>query len=83
MDKQNSLSQQVKKAKEKLKRAEQLINLLSGEQSRWTKNVADLKKQVENLTDKIKETMIEIKDTDNIIKDIKFLDYEFKLYNRI
>ena len=37
MDKQNSLSQQVKKAKEKLKRAEQLINLLSGEQSRWTK----------------------------------------------
>ena len=50
MDKQNSLSQQVKKAKEKLKRAEQLINLLSGEQTRWTKNVADLKKQVENLS---------------------------------
>ena len=33
MDKQNSLSMKVKKAKEKLKREEQLINLLSGEKT--------------------------------------------------
>ena len=43
MDKQNSLSKQVKWVKEKLKRAEQLINLLSGEQTVWKKYVTYLK----------------------------------------
>ena len=36
-------------AKRKMYRAEQLINLLSGEQKRWTDSVAELKKQVTNL----------------------------------
>jgi dynein heavy chain len=49
MDEQASLSKQVKTAEEKLRRATLLISLLSGEQARWTKNVADLKLQVANL----------------------------------
>ena len=48
-EKQKSLSNQVEDAKRKMYRAEQLINLLSGEQKRWTDSVAELKKQVTNL----------------------------------
>lgn len=48
-EKQKSLSNQVEDAKRKMYRAEQLINLLSGEQKRWTESVAELRNQVTNL----------------------------------
>lgn len=48
-DNKNALINAVEEAKRKMSRAEELVKLLSGEQSRWKDNVVVLKQQVENL----------------------------------
>jgi dynein heavy chain len=46
---ERNLSAKIEDSQKKLDRANQLINLLSGEQDRWNKDVINFKKQLENL----------------------------------